>query len=131
MQRGADTKELKLVHPLKDYHVAVEYSTNLLQNVRASSSVDIAKQVFQLHWVEMETGEIVSLQVKRNKFLGHFANRAPRVIGMEACGGSQHWARQLQALGHQVRLLPGCVIENARARNQIGASRRSNLRRSY
>ena len=38
MQRGADTKELKLVHPLKDYHVAVEYSTNLLQNVRASSS---------------------------------------------------------------------------------------------
>jgi hypothetical protein len=40
MQRGADTKELKLVHPLKDDdHGAVEYSTNLLQNVRASSSV--------------------------------------------------------------------------------------------
>jgi len=37
--------------------------------------VDIAKRVFQLHWVEPETGEIVTLQLKREKFLEHFANR--------------------------------------------------------
>ena len=37
--------------------------------------VDVAKRVFQLHWVELETGEIVALQLKRERFLEHFANR--------------------------------------------------------
>ena len=73
--------------------------------------VDIAKRVFQLHWVDMETGEIVSLQLKREKFLEHFANRAACLIGMEACGGSQHWARKLQGMGHQVKLLPGKAVK--------------------
>ena len=73
--------------------------------------VDIAKRVFQLHWVEIESGEIVSLQLKREKFLEHFANRALCLIGMEACGGSQHWARELQKLGHQVKLLSGRMVK--------------------
>lgn len=73
--------------------------------------VDIAKRVFQLHWVDMESGEIVSLQLKREKFLEHFANRAPCLIGMEACGGSQHWARKLLAMGHRVKLLPGKAVK--------------------
>jgi transposase len=67
--------------------------------------VDIAKRVFQLHWVEPETGEIVALQLKRERFLEHFANRSACLIGMEACGGSQHWARSLQKLGHEVKLM--------------------------
>ena len=50
--------------------------------------VDIAKRVFQLHWVEKDTGEIVKLQLKRERFLEHFGNRSPCLIGMEACGGS-------------------------------------------
>src|SRR2546422_359314 len=73
--------------------------------------VDIAKRVFQLHWVEPETGEIVVLQLKREKFLEHFANRAGCLIGMEACGGSQHWARTLQKLGHEVKLLSGRMVK--------------------
>jgi transposase len=73
--------------------------------------VDIAKRVFQLHWVEPETGEIVALQLKREKFLEHFANRSSCVIGMEACGGSQHWARSLQKLGHEVKLLSGRMVK--------------------
>ena len=73
--------------------------------------VDIAKRVFQLHWVEMRTGEIVKLQLKREQFLEHFANRNSCLIGMEACGGSQHWARRLQAMGHEVKLLPGKVVK--------------------
>lgn len=73
--------------------------------------VDIAKRVFQLHWVELETGEIVSLQLKRERFLEHFANRAPCLVGMEACGGAQHWARRLAALGHEVKLLPGKAVK--------------------
>lgn len=72
--------------------------------------VDIAKRVFQLHW-ESEGGEMMSIQLKRARFLEHFANRAPCVIGMEACGGSQHWARQLRALGHEVKLLPARMVK--------------------
>ena len=80
--------------------------------------VDTAKRVFQLHWIEQETGEIVSVQLKREKFLEHFANRAPCLIGMEACGGSQHWARKLAAMGHQIKLMPAKAV-----RPFVGATR--------
>jgi transposase len=73
--------------------------------------VDVAKRVFQLHWVEPETGEVISKQIKRGAFLEHFANRAPCLIGMEACGGAQHWARRLIEMGHQVRLMPGKAVK--------------------
>lgn len=73
--------------------------------------VDIAKSVFQLHWVDAETGEVVSKQVKRAVFLEQFANRAPCLIGMEACGGAQHWARRLMEMGHQVKLMPGKYVK--------------------
>ncbi len=46
--------------------------------------VDTAKRVFQLYWVDMETGEIMGLKLTREKFLERFANRAPCLIGMEA-----------------------------------------------
>ena len=73
--------------------------------------IDTAKDVFQLHWVDADTGEILSKQVKRAKFLEHFVNRSPCLIGMEACGGSHHWARQLTAMGHEVKLLTGKVVK--------------------
>lgn len=73
--------------------------------------VDIAKRVFQLHWVEVDTGEILKLQLKREQFLEHFANRSQCVVAMEACGGSQHWARRLVEMGHKVKLLPGKVVK--------------------
>jgi transposase len=73
--------------------------------------VDIAKRVFQLHWVEPATGEIVTVQLRREKFLEHFANRSNCLIGMEACGGSQHWARSLQKLGHEVKLMSARMVK--------------------
>jgi transposase len=73
--------------------------------------VDLAKNVIQLHYIDAETGEIVNKPVKRAAFLQHFANRAPCLIGMEACGGSQHWARKLVAMGHQVKLMPGKFVK--------------------
>jgi len=70
--------------------------------------VDTAKRVFQLHWIEQETGEIVSVQLKREKFLEHFANRAPCLIGMEACGGVTTTGQgNYMAMGHQVKLDAG------------------------
>ena len=82
----------------------------MMKTGRTVVGVDTAKRVFQLYWVDMETGEIMGLRLTRAKFLEHFANRAPCLIGMEACGGSQHWSRRLQELGHAVRLLPAKMV---------------------
>lgn len=68
--------------------------------------VDIAKHVFQLHWVGKVTGEIKRLKLQREKFLPHFVNCEPCLVAIEACGGAHHWARELIKLGHQVKLLP-------------------------
>ena len=81
-----------------------------MQGTRTVVGADIAKRVFQLHWVEMETGELMGLRLTRAKFVEHFGNRAPCLVGMEACGGAQHWARRLLALGHDVRLLPAKMV---------------------
>jgi transposase len=53
----------------------------------------------------MDSGEIVNVQLKRAKVLEHFANKAPCLIGIEACGGAHHWARKFKAQGHSVRLI--------------------------
>jgi transposase len=68
--------------------------------------MDIAKTVFQLHIVDVETGEIQRRQLKRAKVAEFFANRQPSLVAIEACGGAHHWARTLQAQGHEVKLLP-------------------------
>lgn len=72
--------------------------------------LDIAKQVFQLHTVDMGTGEIVNVQIKRAKVMEHFVNMPACLIAIEACGGSHHWARELTSLGHTVRLLHAKVV---------------------
>ena len=84
--------------------------------------LDIAKSVFQLHSVDMATGEIVNLQLKRAKVLEHFANRAPCVIGIEACGGAHHWARELTAQGHTVRLIHAKAVRPFVSGNKTDAT---------
>lgn len=68
--------------------------------------LDIAKNVFQLHIVDSDTGEIQRRQLKRAKVAEFFANCQQSLVALEACGGAHHWARCLQAMGHQVKLLP-------------------------
>ncbi|MEQ5802726.1 IS110 family transposase [Halomonas sp. H10-9-1] len=84
--------------------------------------LDIAKNVFQLHSVDMRTGEIVNMQLKRAKVLEHFANRAPNLIGIEACGGAHHWARELTALGHSVRLIHAKAVRPFVSGNKTDAT---------
>ena len=67
--------------------------------------LDLAKRVFQLHWVDMETGEICRRQLKRAQMAEFFANREASLIAMEACGSAHYWARKLAAMGHEVRLI--------------------------
>jgi transposase len=73
--------------------------------------VDTAKNVFQLYAMDTTTGEVISKQLKRSQFLLWFANRASCLVGMEACGGSQHWARSLQEMGHEVKLMSGKMVK--------------------
>jgi transposase len=67
--------------------------------------LDIAKRVFQLHWVDAASGEVHSRSLTRRQMSGFFVNRPTGVIALEACGSAHFWARTLAAQGHEVRLL--------------------------
>jgi len=71
---------------------------------RTTIGIDLAKNVFEVY-VEAEGGQgITRCRLSRKKVLPWLANRAPALVGMEACGGAHHWARELTKLGHGVRL---------------------------
>ena len=84
--------------------------------------LDIAKHVFQLHTVDMDTGEVINVQLKRVKVLEHFVNKPACLIAIEACGGAHHWARELRALGHTVRLLHAKVVRPFVSGNKTDAT---------
>lgn len=67
--------------------------------------IDIAKSVFQVYSLDRTTGEIANVQVKRADLLDYFRLKGKCLIGMEACGSSQYWARKMTDLGHVVRLM--------------------------
>src|SRR5262245_6086262 len=69
--------------------------------------LDIAKSVFQVHGVDAAGNVIVRRQLKRLPF---FQKLPPCLIGIEACASSHHWSRELQALGHTVRLMPPAYV---------------------
>ena len=85
-------------------------------------AIDIAKKVFQVHWVERDTGSIERLKLKRSQVLPWFANRQRAVVMMEACGGAHEWGRQLLALGHEVRLMPPKTVRSFVQRNKTDAA---------
>lgn len=68
--------------------------------------LDIAKNVFQVHGVDAEGRAVLWRKGKRDQLLALLGGLKPCLIGIEACATAHHWARQLQALGHKVRLMP-------------------------
>lgn len=84
--------------------------------------VDIAKSVFQVHWVQAETGEICRRKLTRAKVREFFAKRQSARVVLEACGGAHHWARELAALGHQVELLPAHEVRKFVSGNKDDAA---------
>jgi transposase len=73
--------------------------------------LDIAKSVFQVHGVDAQGTVIIRRQLKRRYVLAFFQKLSPCPVGIEACATSHHWSRELQELGHKVRLMPPAYVK--------------------
>src|SRR6478735_3157810 len=73
--------------------------------------LDLAKSVFQVHAVDAAGETVVRKAVRRSQVLSFFAKLPPCLVGMEACGTSHHWAREILKLGHEVRLMPPAYVK--------------------
>jgi transposase len=68
--------------------------------------LDIAKSVFQIHGIDVDGAVVIRKRITRAKLLAFFATGPACLAGIEACPTAHYWGRQLQGLGHTVRLLP-------------------------
>jgi transposase len=73
--------------------------------------LDIAKAVFQVHGVDGAGAVVIHKRISRSKMLEFFAGLPPCLIGIEACPSAHHWGRELQALGHTVKLMPPSYVK--------------------
>jgi transposase len=73
--------------------------------------LDIAKSVFQVHGIDADGQVVIRRQLKRRYVLAFFEKLSPCLVGIEACASSHHWSRELQALGHTVRLMPPAYVK--------------------
>ena len=72
--------------------------------------LDIAKSVFQIHGVDTDGQVAIRRQLKRRQVMAFFQKMPPCLVGIEACASSHYWSRELQALGHSVRLMPAAYV---------------------
>jgi transposase len=73
--------------------------------------LDLAKNVFQVHGVDAEGREQIRRKLRRGELLRFFEKRSRCLVGMEACAGAHHWARQISAFGHEVKLMPPAYVK--------------------
>ena len=78
---------------------------------RTSIGIDLAKNVFQVHGVDARGAIILKRKLRRGQVLEFLARREPCLVGMEACAGAHYWARELQKLGHEVRIMPPAYVK--------------------
>jgi transposase len=73
--------------------------------------LDIAKSIFQVHGVDAGGQVVIRRRLKRRYVLAFFQKLPPCLVGIEACASSHYWSRELQALGHKVRLMPPAYVK--------------------
>ncbi len=73
--------------------------------------LDIAKSVFQVHGIDAQCAVVIRQQLNRGRVLAFFGKLAPCTVGIGACASSHHWARELTALGHEVKLMPPAYVK--------------------
>ncbi len=67
--------------------------------------IDIAKRIFQIHGLDKNGKAILKKKLMRDQVLSYIANLPKCLVGMEACGGANYWAREITKLGHEVKLI--------------------------
>ncbi len=84
--------------------------------------LDIAKSVFQVHVIDEPGATMIRRQLRRRQVLPFFRKQPACLVGMEACATSHHWAREIAALGHEVRLMPPHYVKPYVKRNKNDAA---------
>src|SRR3989454_3591249 len=84
--------------------------------------LDVAKHVFQVHGVDAEGATVLRKQLRRAQVLAFFSRLPPCLVGLEACATAHYWARELRALGHEVRLMPAQYVKAYIKRNKYDAA---------
>jgi len=67
--------------------------------------IDLAKNIFQLHGADKNGKTVFKRKLKRDAVMPFLANLPECLIGLEACGGSNYWARKISTLGHDVKIM--------------------------
>ena len=73
--------------------------------------LDLAKNVFQVHGISIGSEVVVKKTLRRSQVRRYFEQLAPCLVGIEACGTSHYWAREITKLGHEVRLMPPAYVK--------------------
>ena len=84
--------------------------------------LDLAKSVFQVHGVDGSGRAVVRRQLRRSQVLPFFKKQPPCLVGLEACATSHYWAREIVALGHEVRMMPARYVKPYVKRNKNDAA---------
>src|SRR3979490_1857737 len=84
--------------------------------------LDLAKNVFQVHGIDAAGKVLVRRQLRRGDVLRFFGGLPRCLVGMEACATAHYWARELRALGHEVRLMPAQYVKAYVKRNKDDAA---------
>ncbi len=72
--------------------------------------LNLAKSVFQIHAIDADSKVVVRRQLRHGEVLKFFGVLSPCLVGMEACASAHHWARELVARGHELRLMPPATL---------------------
>jgi transposase len=84
--------------------------------------LDLAKSIFQVHAIDAAGCVVVRKALRRSQVLPFFAKLPPCLVGIEACGTSHHWARELARFGHDVRLMPPAYVKPYLKRGKTDAN---------
>jgi transposase len=73
--------------------------------------LDISKSAFQVHGVDDAGTVVMRKRINRSRVLQFFDDLSPCLVGLEACPSAHYWGRELQALGHTVKLMPPSYVK--------------------
>ena len=105
---------------LLSYRISSEWEPSMGEVT--TIGLDLAKHVFQVHGVDAEGATVLRKQLRRAQVLAFFSRLPPCLVGLEACSTAHYWARELGALGHEVRLMPAQYVKAYVKRNKNDAA---------